>query len=84
MKTFNQIPKLLPRDEAFFRDFLQQNANLLGIILPKKFEIKEGNYKFIEDLSLSQKVQIQRYTYNMSYVLDIDNQKGLFYFYYEG
>lgn len=84
MKTFNEIPKLLPQDEAFFRNFLQQNASLLGIILTKKFEIKEGKYKFIENFSAVKKVTIQRYTYSMFYLLDTEKEKLLFYFYYEG
>lgn len=84
MKTFNEIPKLLPQDEAFFRNFLQKNASLLGIILTKKFEIKEGKYKFIENFSAVKKVTIQRYPYSIFYQLDAGNQKGYFYFYYEG
>ncbi len=83
MKTFNEIPKLLPQDEAFFRDFLQQNASLLGIILPIKFEVKESPWKKVDGFSLLKVILIGEFLYSIYYLLDDDSKKGFFYFYYK-
>lgn len=85
MSTFKDLPKLPKKDEEFFKNFLKVNEKNFSIILPLKFEVKESRWRKLDGFSLiKKKTLIGEYFYSIFYQLDAGNQKGYFYFYYEG